>query len=600
MNKRLVVAILSSVLLILGSVFFVYYHNATNPQKPLASNDGGFYEEAFSLKLSTFPGNKIYYTTDGSTPTPDSQIYEGEIRIEDRSQEENVYQNIQNVVRDWQSLYIDPTPVPKGTVIRAISVSPQGNVSEVFTQTYFVGLELPENTYAVSLVFDKDVMFGDEGICVTGKAYDDWYLSETQEGDQPAANFDYKTEVPVLLEFMDTDGDILNQQVGIRVQGSSSRQYRYKRFIMVARDEYSGSNVLDEDIFGVKTHSVMLRHFSLDAMMSDFVSDRAVTTQKSKRVAVYLNGEFWYNAYMMERYDNRFYEEYYQAKDIVEAEDGSDLELGKDTIPTYVDIRNFVKNSDRTSPEFWAQIQEFIDVQSYIDFVVINYYVGNIDVHEWHNSRMWRAADTNLNDVYRDTRWKWNIYDVDAIQWSGGAFDTDDVAPINVFLTSGSHPAQSLASTTFFTCMMENPEFRQLFALSFMDIVNNNFSVERAEKVLLANGEDLEYLNGYFAKRPTYAPQHLAELMGLQGTLETVSITVSNADGGSITVNTSQIDLQDGQWEGKYFTDYPITITATPNPGYRFIGWKGSIDTTDTTITIPVDGGVGLEAVFAP
>ena len=64
-------------------------------------------------------------------------------------------------------------------------------------------------------------------------------------------------------------------------------------------------------------------------------------------------------------------------------------------------------------------------------------------------------------------------------------------------------------------------------------------------------------------------------------------------------VNTSSIDLSGGSWDGSYFTDYPITVTALANDGYEFLGWKGDADSTDSTITLPVDGGIMLEPLFA-
>ena len=65
-------------------------------------------------------------------------------------------------------------------------------------------------------------------------------------------------------------------------------------------------------------------------------------------------------------------------------------------------------------------------------------------------------------------------------------------------------------------------------------------------------------------------------------------------------VNTSVVDLSDGSWSGQYFTDYPITVTATPAPGAKFVVWQGDVESDQNTITVPMDGGVHLEAVFAP
>ena len=599
MKKRWTAAILSALFLIAGIVFFAVYHNLTNPQKPLASVDGGYYKDAFSLKLSTWFCNTIYYTTDGSAPTLDSQVYQGGIWIEDRSSQENVYQNIQNVVKNWQAFQPDTTPVPKGTVIRAISVRPLGNISDVFTQTYFVGMEPPSNGYVLSMAFEPEDMFGDDGIYVTGKEYDDWYLNTDHTDEMPAANFEKKIEIPVLMELMDEDGDVLHQQVGAKIQGASSRQSKQKRLILVAREEYSGSNVLDEKLFGVNTHSVMLKPSVIDAMAHDLVSDRAVSTQKSERVDVYLNGEFWYTTYMLERYDNRYYEEYYGAEEVVEVEDSGDMVFGIDSLPIYMDFRKWITDADWKNPSNWELLQAQMDVQSFIDYYVINYYLGNIDLTEWRNYRLWRAADVETNEKYRDTRWKWQIYDVDALTWAPGKFSVEDISAVNTFFDIGTHTGMPMITSKVFASLLACPSFHRQFALSFMDIVNNNFAVDRVEEILADYGLGLDFMNSYFVNRPNYAPQHLAELLGLQGTLETVSVTTDKPFAGSVTVNTSQIDLSDGQWDGKYFTDYPITITATPNPGYRFVGWKGATNTADATITLPVDGGIALEAVFS-
>ena len=131
------------------------------------------------------------------------------------------------------------------------------------------------------------------------------------------------------------------------------------------------------------------------------------------------------------------------------------------------------------------------------------------------------------------------------------------------------------------------------------DMVNNNFAPERVEAVLKKYGYTLDWRDGYFRRRPAFAMQHLAEEFNLTGTLETVQITSAHPEMGTVTVNTSQIDLSGGSWTGQYYTDYPITITATPEPGYTFVGWKGDTGETSTQITLPVTGGISLEAVFA-
>ena len=112
-------------------------------------------------------------------------------------------------------------------------------------------------------------------------------------------------------------------------------------------------------------------------------------------------------------------------------------------------------------------------------------------------------------------------------------------------------------------------------------------------------GYTLDWLDGFFLKRPAYAAAHLAEEFDLTGSLETVTVTTAHPEMGSVTVNPSRIDLSTGSWSGQYFTDYPITVTAAANDGYEFVGWKGDADGAGETVTVSVDGGIALEAVFA-
>jgi hypothetical protein len=57
--------------------------------------------------------------------------------------------------------------------------------------------------------------------------------------------------------------------------------------------------------------------------------------------------------------------------------------------------------------------------------------------------------------------------------------------------------------------------------------------------------------------------------------------------------------VKDGSWSGEYYTDYPVTVTANPASGYEFVGWSGSIDSTEITVEVPVvSGGIIIKAEF--
>lgn len=304
---------------------------------------------------------------------------------------------------------------------------------------------------------------------------------------------------------------------------------------------------------------------------------------------------------MLERYDTNYFRQHYGIDNRVLVRDGvMDEESAANTdIDYYSEFMYWVRNTDFSDPEQWEQFCGGADVQSYIDYMCINYFLCNIDFGDHKNYIVWRSPYPG-KEPYADMRWRWCIYDIDAMQVFSGDPSKGLAEEINVFTyvyekaVWGDDLARSIH-----TAMKRNPEYCRQFTLSFMDLYNNNFSPENVGAVLEKYGLSLDWNNSYFEKRPAYAVKHIAEEFGLTGSLETVTVTCEHPEMGEVTVNTSQIDLADGSWEGTYFTDYPITITAVPKDGYQFLGWKGDAEQASSTLTIPVDGGIQLEAVFA-
>ncbi len=597
MRRRILLIVFSCILLILSLVIFDRINARNAAPMPVPSVSGGYYENGFTLRLTAPSNGSIYYTTDGSTPTADSTLYQDGIPLKNRSSEQNLYNSVQNVVTDWKNYTPDPRPVEKGTVIRAVFVNERDIASEILTQTYFIGLQPPERGYTLSLVFDYDDLFGEDGIYVTGKEYDEWYLNDGA-GEAPLPNFMAKREVGVTAELLDITRDVMNQRVGLRIQGASTREQQYKRFTLTARDEYSGSTVFDTTLYdGISTHSVMLKSALPDAIVGNLVADRSVAFQRSIPVQVYLNGEHWYDCYILERYDEQYFRQHYQVDDRVLVENGMvderpDFNEEQYDYETFMD---WVKDSDFSDPAEWDSFQKQADVQSYIDYTVINYFLCNLDYGDYHNYVLWRAPTFGGRRRAELAKWKWCIYDVDALTWVNeekyGSRES-----VNVF-----SPGEDggINATSVFSSLKVNSEFRQQFVISFMDMLNNNFAPANVEKVLADYGYTLDWMDGFFRKRPAYAVQHLAEEFDLTGSPETVTVTTAHPEMGSVTVNTSLLDLSSGSWSGQYFTDYPITVTAAANDGYKFVGWKGDTGGAGETVTVSVDGGITLEAVFA-
>lgn len=601
MKRRLSLLLASAALLLCSMVLFHSYNRYTATPTPVPSAPGGYYPQPFTLTLDAPSQGTVYYTTDGSTPTTESQRYTGGIPLENRSSQPNVCNAVQQIVTDWKTYTPNPAPVDKGTVIRAIYVSPQGRTSPVLTQTYFVGLTPPQNGYTLSLVFDHEDLFGSDGIYVTGEDYDRWYLSGSAD-PAPTPNFRQDLEVCATLQVLNGQQEVLNQAVGVQMQGNSARYLQRKRFVFTAREEYDGSQVFDAPLLdGVRSHSVMTKDVPMDAMLWHLVDDRAISTQRSVPVRLYLNGEYWQDTYLLERYDNQYFRQNYNVPNPIVVKDNVPK---PDTLPasevgTYEEFMFWADHTDFSQPENYAQLLEEVDLQSYIDYISINYYLCNYDFSQWHNCILWRSP-AKIDTGYRDRRWRWCLYDVDAGYYAAFTDYPGPPSEINVFNQPFPQTDIILNQNTLFLALKQNPDSRRQFVLSFMDIGNCNFAPERIAPILAQYGLDLNWNSGFFRDRPAQAAQHLAQEFGLTGTLETVTVTASEPALGSVQVNTSVVDLSDGSWSGQYFTDYAITLTAQPAPGAKFVGWQGDVESDQSTITVPMDGGVHLEAVFAP
>ena len=565
-----------------------------NLEKPQFSVDGGFYEGAFYVELYAQEHADIYYTWDGSTPTPESEKYTDKILIYDRSEEENCYRNIQNVTRNWRENIPDATPVSKATVIRAIAVNADGFVSEIATATYFVDQNEVKENYVVSLVADPDDLFGPDGIYSTGAAYDEWYLNG-QVGEEPVPNYEQRgKECAGNFElFGVTSEGYLNQPCGVRIQGGSHRNEPSKRMSIFAREEYSGSEFFDQSIYGTgNVHSVALREGLDNAFTMELVPGRNVATQQSVPVTVYLNGEYWYETYLQEKYSDEFFEEAYQLEDVEFIKAGVTVEMFK-----------FVFENDMQTEDAYHRLNELIDIQSYIDFMCSNIYLANTDYAELPaggNSAIWRSRSVE-DDGYGDGRWRWALYDMDLITMYcrielGLSHLTD--AEFDSF-TLMREWAGSLEDRYFYSRLKKNAQFREQFVLSFMDMANTCFSPEEVEPVLTKWGLDLSYHEDFFPNRKQHIARYMAAAYDLTGTLETLVLSVNDPTAGWIQVNTCRPNLSEGTWAGSYYTDYPVTVTAEARDGYRFVRWEGDISSESPVIKISLtEGGTNIHAIY--
>lgn len=183
---------------------------------------------------------------------------------------------------------------------------------------------------------------------------------------------------------------------------------------------------------------------------------------------------------------------------------------------------------------------------------------------------------------------------------------------------------------TLFSNLLKNDSFKQQFVTTFMDMVNYNFSKERLNRLLDQMVEEYEpYMPDYYqrfgntfpagsilpnpmdafhtslnemklflSKRNDYIPKMLKDTLHLKGNAVDVTVNVNDISGGTVTINSITPDFTKGEFKGQYFEDYEITLTAKPEKGYQFKGWRKDADSKESTITVKPGKSCNLEAIF--
>ena len=123
---------LAIIIILIGVGINIYSQSDT----VIYSATGGFYENSFDLTLScNNPNNKIYYTTNGNTPTTQSYLYTQPLHLD-----ENLYsQSDIYKIRNAPDNFYVPDTIQKCIVIRAATFDNNDSIiSDIITNSYCI------------------------------------------------------------------------------------------------------------------------------------------------------------------------------------------------------------------------------------------------------------------------------------------------------------------------------------------------------------------------------------------------------------------------------------------------------------------------------
>lgn len=622
---------------------------AVSLDKPVFETTSGFYAEAFDLHLYSPAGEKIYYTLDGSEPDAGSLVYKNPIRIEDISRTDNLYAAQTDLAPTKD--YTPDFPIDKAVVVRAVCYNPSANrISETVTETFFVGYDAKSEYTGmpvISLTADPEDLFDVQtGIYANGAKYEE-YLSDggmkdgqildeyTDENGEihyrymasNAFNRGKEWERKATLSYFDENhSHLFTQNMGIRIAGNSTRSSAQKSFNVFARDIYDDSETVPYDFFGtdIDCSTIKLRNGGgngdgvkfLDAFLETAVSGRSVSTQGTSPCVVFLNGEYWGIYNVRERYNAEYPALHYglDPDSIMLVKSGNAVTSSAETMEAYKYMQDVITQCDLVYDDTYALACDLVDIQSLIDYCCINLYLDNRDVGLGYNTALWRT--TQEDTPYGDGRWRYMLFDLDECIFP----DSNITEGRENWMAQ--HP---LLTDPVVLSLLDNESFRRQFCITFMDLANTVFSYERIHPMLTRWSDfyetqiikdhhrfydasyhtesyrnDVGQIDSFFQERASFALESLARTFQLQGTLNRISISTNNPEGGRITVNTAELE-DCSAWEGYYYSDFPVTLYATPNDGWHFTGWSRSdgSSTSGTELSVSLaEGDVSLQAVF--
>ena len=586
------------------------------------SKDSGFYSEPFELELYAPEGTEIFYTLDGSDPDENAIKYTKPIKITDATEKENIYSTRKDVSAGFLSDYIatystsDPgyvVPnynVDKCTVVKGIYKDKDGNISKIKTKSYFVDYEDKkgyDNLYIVSVVTDPNNLFDTEsGIYVLGNIFEeriyenyDYFLEEPYwwwwEANYHQRGREWERSADIQL--FDTERKLcIDKNCGIRIQGGGSRGKTPKSLNIYARKEYDNEGRFFLDLFNTGYMADTITLFAggddstakiKDMLMSGLVKNRNFAVMNYVPCALFLDGEYWGVYWITEKYNDSFFSYYYdttkenvimiKAKELAEGTD--------DDYNLYTEMMDFMSNTDLSEEMNYKHACELIDMQSYIDYYAAEIYIGRYNDWPGGNEALWRVRNVE-NSQNGDGRWRWILYDVNSGGLSSGLTETDTFE-------------STMDRSDMFYNLCQNEEFKKTFATTFMDLANTSFLSENTDAVIgqyislmlepmqmhrkrFFGSEDsssimaaLADIKIFFDNRRPYIVEYLKKDLELEGELATVELEINDVSSGKIALNTIEPALgEDGNWKGEYYTDFPITLTAVANDGYKFVGWE--------------------------
>ncbi len=557
---------------------------------PTASTGSGLFTSAQTVTLSTsVPGGEIYYTTDGAIPT------------------------------QFATLYTGPISISENTPLRAVTFADGFTKSDPATFNYLINVS---HTFPiVNITAGDDLLFNP----VTGMY----------------PNYEEDIEIPAHVELIEPNGTVGFSQIAeIEIHGTASATIPQKSIALKAKKSLGGKEfeypVFDDLNFDAY-RSLIVRNSGQDnnitmfrdALVSSLVRDLSdvngiietpkLYTQGYRPGVLYINGEYWGINNIRERMDKRYLKVHFDLDDdevdflenLDEVKEGDLIEWNN-----FVDYLN---NNDFTTDAKLSELNQQIDTDHYLDYVVFNVYIDNWD---WpgNNNKRWRerVPGAKWNFMTWDLDFTFGLYSPQG--WNIGAWYNNSLSRLyNQYGFSWPNPGWS---TLLYRKMITNEKWRTDFINRMADQMNVLYDANRingridelqaiytpempAHLDRWTNGflnweSNIEVLKTFANNRAESLQQHVVSTFNDVNGIAEVTLNASPSNGGSVKFSTLTLNQNQFPWNGTYFRGVDIPVEAVANPGFVFTGWSVGSMGSNALSSIKLFGNQTITANFEP
>jgi CotH kinase protein/Chitobiase/beta-hexosaminidase C-terminal domain/Lamin Tail Domain/Secretion system C-terminal sorting domain len=528
---------------------------------PIASIESGFFTtpQYVSLINPNEAPTEMYFTTDGSEPTMESTLYEG--------QEINVFTT---------------------RIIRARAYKDGMVASPIMTHTYFINVS--HTTPIISVVSDETNLYGGSGMF--DNPFSDWLKPGYIAYFDSTANHD--------LLFAQSSGMIMDGGAG-GSRGNPQRSFRLK-----LADGALGENPVALPIIPTKPNRELFSDFYLrngsnqylvlpykDASQVRMMCEGSNNYFSAWRpVTVYVNGEYFGLYELREKFNReKFMIEDGASEESIEILSvsyfyGGVLRAVAGDTQNFYDSYDALIDLDESSPTYWTAADQYFDLDYYTDYICGETWMGNVD-WPYNNIKIYRSDATN-------DRWRFAIQDLELALQPNGWTDCNHQGLF--FLDGqGDYPYSSIWLKS-----IQNETYRNYFINRFADLMNSRYSAERVlaieqhcfDQTVVEmpneyqrwgdagniNGQMDDFYNNHLTFREELecrsetVKAHITEYFNTPAL--DVTLNVFPAGAGTIKISTLQPDTY--PWMGVYYYGIPVRIEAVANEGFTFDHWDAN------------------------